>query len=240
LIAYGRQAAWVNAPEYLLRSLPGHAAAAGMIDDLLADDDYLLHADLRRLVTAGDHGTSPRVRLIGLTPEAAAAGSNERAALFSVTQALEAMPITYANADAAPYLARWARARPSGARAVLEGHQGGVRAVCPVTVSGRAMLATVGNDATVRIWDPAAGRQAAVLEGHQDWVNAVCPVTVSGRAMLATASADRTVRIWDPAIRQPVLVIPVHHTAHACAQIGQLLVVGLSAGALALDATAGG
>ena len=53
-------------------------------------------------------------------------------------------------------------------RAVLEGHQSGVNAVCAVTVNGRELLASGGDDGTVRIWDPATGEQRAVLEGHQD------------------------------------------------------------------------
>ena len=49
---YGRQTRWQAVPGYLLRSLPGHAQAGGLIDDLLADDEYLLHADLRRLTAS--------------------------------------------------------------------------------------------------------------------------------------------------------------------------------------------
>ena len=55
-------------------------------------------------------------------------------------------------------------------RAVLEGHQGGVNGVCAVTVNGRDLLASGGEDGTVRIWDPATGKQHAVLEGHQGGV----------------------------------------------------------------------
>ena len=51
---HGRRGRWENAPGYLLRSLPAHAAAAGLVDDLLCDDAYLLHADLRRLIQAAD------------------------------------------------------------------------------------------------------------------------------------------------------------------------------------------
>ena len=51
---HGRRNGWKDAPEYLLRSLPAHAAGAGLADDLLRDDAYLLHADLRRLIQAAD------------------------------------------------------------------------------------------------------------------------------------------------------------------------------------------
>ena len=70
--------------------------------------------------------------------------------------------------------------------------------MCAVTVDGRALLASGGDDRTVRLWDPHSGEQLAVLEGHQGWVNAVCAVTVDGRALLASGGDDRTVRLWDP------------------------------------------
>src|SRR5260370_22789845 len=124
-IARRRGNAWENAPEYLLRSLPGHAATAGLIDDLLFDDTYLLYTDLQRLMLAADLAVSPesgsRIQLLGLTPEAAVAGSSERAAVFSGTPPFENLRGGYqGTASKAPYLARGARNQPKGGRAVLE------------------------------------------------------------------------------------------------------------------------
>ena len=96
---HGRRSRWKDAPEYLLRSLPGHAAAAGLVDDLLCDDAYLLHADLRRLIQVADGaGSAPgrrRAQLLRLTPRAIAAGPADRAALFSVTEALDDLGTSY-------------------------------------------------------------------------------------------------------------------------------------------------
>jgi hypothetical protein len=158
----GQLSRWQGAPEYLLRSLPGHAQAGGLVDDLLADDAYLLHADLRRLVQAAEHAVSAsgrrRARLLRLTPQAITALPGERAALFSVTEALDDLGTAYRADDwEAPYRAQWAMVRPRSERAVLEGHQGAVTAVCPVTVNGRELLASGGGDRTVRIWDPQVG-----------------------------------------------------------------------------------
>jgi WD40 repeat protein len=214
LTGYGRRSGWDNVPEYLTRSLPGHAAAAGLVDDLLADDAYLLRADLRRLMLAADRAAAPaasrRLRVLELTPEAIPAESGERAALFSVTRALEGMESGYGRRSGAPYLARGARAQPQGRPAVAEGHQDWVRAVGPVTVRGREMLASAGDDRTIRIWDPATGEQQAVLDGHQDWVRALCAVASNGRQLLATAGDDRTIRIWDPATGEQRAVLEGH------------------------------
>jgi WD40 repeat protein len=116
----------------------------------------------------------------------------------------------------------------------MKGHQGWVRAVCPVTVGGRALLASGGDDGIVRIWLPEAGQQHAILEGHQGWVWALCPLTVGGRELIASASADRTVRIWDPAARKCLLSVPTYHPALAVAWATESLAVGLDAGILVI------
>ena len=91
--SYGTFIGWARAPTYLSRSLPGHALRAGMIDQLLADTDYVLHADLRRLIPPAAHARTPaglqRTQLLRLTPRAIAAKPAERLALLSVTETLE-------------------------------------------------------------------------------------------------------------------------------------------------------
>ena len=146
-IRRGRRNSWKDAPDYLLRSLPAHAAAAGLVDDLLGDDAYLLHADLRRLIRVADDADSEqgrrRTQLLRLTPRAITAGPADRAALFSVTEALDDLGTSYRDGGwQAPYRALWASVKPRSERAVLEGHQGWVNGVCPVTVADRELLAS--------------------------------------------------------------------------------------------------
>jgi len=212
---HGRRRRWNDAPGYLLRSLPGHAQAASQIDDLLGDDAYLLHADLRRLIQVAGQARSARGRrraqLLRLTPRAIAAGPADRAALFSVTEALDDLGTSYRDGGwHAPYRALWASVRPRSERAALEGHQGVVNGVCPVTVSGQELLASASSDGTVRIWDPATGQQHTMLEGHLVGVYAVCPVTVTGRKLLVSGGDDGTVRIWDPGTGQRCTLLEGH------------------------------
>src|SRR3989440_491054 len=100
--------------------------------------------------------------------------------------------------------------QPGQERTLLEGHQGGVWAVCPVTVAGKQLLASAGSDGTVRIWDPQTGQQRALLEGHHGSVWTVCPVTVAGKQLLASTGSDGTVRIWDPETGQQRTVLEGH------------------------------
>lgn len=208
----GQSVGWEHAPAYLLRSLPAHAARAQLVDDLLADDAYLLHADLRRVLQATDRAESAaardRARLVGLTPEAVAVDDpDERVAMFSVTEALDNLGNTYRSRHCqAPYRARWAVARPRTERASFN-HQGALRAMCAITVEGQNLLATASDDCTVRLWDPRTSEQLSAFGERNFLCCRMCAITVDGRQLLATSDYDRmvttnayggTVRLWDP------------------------------------------
>ena len=60
------------------------------------------------------------------------------------------------------------------------------------------LLATVSDDGTARLWDPATGEHRRTLTGvHRPGGRAVA-FSPDGR-LLATASTDGTARLWDPA-----------------------------------------
>jgi WD40 repeat protein len=211
---YGRQVGWGSASPYLLRSLSHHAERARMLDELLTDDEYLLHADLRRLApqaaqaaTDAGHATAAgkqRAQLLLLTPYAASAGPQERRAMFSVTETLEKLGGSFrAEPGPTPYRARWSTATTNKERAAQQGHTGGVLGLCAFILADQTLLASAGEDEMVRIWDPATGQQQQILDGHAGAVNGVHAFTdTDGRVLLASGGADATVRIWDPATGQ--------------------------------------
>ena len=213
-IGAGRTAGWSAAPEYLLRSLPRHAARAGLVDDLLLDDDYLLHAHLDRLLRVAEAAASPagrsRVHLLQRTPMALRADPGERSALFSVVDHIDRLGGGVTAADA-PYFARWANTPPRPERTVLEGHSQAVYDVCPIVVDGRHLLASAGEDGTVRLWDPLTNQNEHTFSCHDDCIRGVCAVDVGGTSLLATASHDGTVGLWDPLTGLRVHELRGHH-----------------------------
>ncbi|KAJ9220449.1 hypothetical protein DTO169C6_7193 [Paecilomyces variotii] len=75
----------------------------------------------------------------------------------------------------------------------LEGHTGWVWDVALSQES--AILASVSNDMTTRLWDITTGSISRKLEGHSDSVRAVA-FSPEGK-LVASASDDMTVRLWD-------------------------------------------
>jgi hypothetical protein len=85
---------------------------------------------------------------------------------------------------------------------VLTGHTWDVQAL--MVAPDGAWLASAGDDATVRIWDPRTGQPLHTLTHHtfatfNRWPSGVRALAVAPNgAWLASAGSDATVRIWDP------------------------------------------
>ena len=217
--------------------------AGGMIDELLTDDAYLLHADLRRLIPAADacllaDRASPRPaaaahpRAITADPgRARGAVQRHRGARGPRAQ------LFHRPTWQAPYRAQWATVQPPkrtrhpgrppgrGQRGVRvtgqrpdparqrrqrrdgadlgSGHRSAARQSCTATELGpcdvrrhasmaSTLLASGGDDGTVRIWDPATGQQRAVLKGHTAGSRRCALSRVDGQlCWLAPATTER-------------------------------------------------
>jgi WD40 repeat protein len=198
-LAAGRATTWAD--PYLRTALSGHATRAGLIDELLDEDTYLLHADLRRLIPAAaaarTHTGRARARLLRLTPRAIPAGPRDRAALFDVTESLEALGTTFRR-HPAPYHVRWADTDHRSEVAVLEGHTDEVRAMCTVAVGPDTLLATGSRDGTICLWDPATAELRRRIVDPTGGVRTISAIRVGDRTLLATGSRDGSVQLWDP------------------------------------------
>jgi WD40 repeat protein len=81
----------------------------------------------------------------------------------------------------------------SGGKRSLNGHTGGVVALA-FSPDG-TVLASAGQDGTVRLWEVATGKELAVLKAHGDWV--LCVAFSADGKTLASGGADNTARVWD-------------------------------------------
>ena len=75
----------------------------------------------------------------------------------------------------------------------LEGHSGGVNALCLLS---DGQLASSSDDGAIRLWDVVSGLANELLRGHHGKVSSLCRLT-DGR--LASGSNDNTICLWDVA-----------------------------------------
>ncbi|MDI5968572.1 WD40 repeat domain-containing protein [Streptomyces sp. SL13] len=220
---------WRRAHPYTLRHLAAHAAAGGVLDDVLADPEYLVHADpdsltphlhtarvqTSRLCTAvyrcsiGTHRTATAADRRGILALDAARynGDALRDALTGRSPAGCWIPLRATGSTVSP-----------AALDTLAGHADAITAVACCTVEGCTVAVTASPDRTARVWDLRSGRpRGRPLAGHDGAVRAVACTELDGRPVAVTGSADHTVRLWDLTTGQPYGQPLTGHTDTVCA-----------------------
>ncbi len=104
-------------------------------------------------------------------------------------------------------LRAWAPSAGESRRLAESSQEIGCLAVAPC-------LVLTGQGVSVRVWDVAAGKEAARLQGHTDAVRGVA-VTPDGRTAL-TGSDDHTLRLWDLQTGRETQRLTGHNGRIAC------------------------
>jgi WD40 repeat protein len=204
---------WSAAEAYTCDHLAGHAAAAGQLDALLSDAEYLVHATPRHLtrhlqhtqtnpaqLTAAIYRTSvnlhatatPAVRRQILALDAARAG-----AVSLQTQLIDGIR----EGQWAPRWATGADFDPA-LRDTLTGHTSYVSAVSCSSLDGTPIAVTTSHDLTVRVWDLASCTPlGSPMEVGAISTPPVACTVVDGNPVAVTGG---DLRVWDLASCTPL------------------------------------
>jgi WD40 repeat protein len=215
LLETARQAMPAAMPSYLTVHLPGHVASAELWDELGSSPRVLDELDADRVTEEatsslfGRRALPPAVAgVVTARPELRSAHRSDVAGLRQLAM------LTHSDADFVDEGAEhWGvcatTIRRSPVHLRLPGHVGSVNALCVLPdpdPNGRRLIASAGDDGTVRLWEPSTSTPVGEpMTGHDGTVETVC--ALRGRAgvtLLATGGSDGTIRLWDAATQLPV------------------------------------
>ncbi|MFG2660164.1 caspase family protein [Streptomyces sp. NPDC048425] len=196
---------WPAAHPYIRHHAATHAAAGTILPALLADPEYLIHAEPTALLRALDTVTDPAHRTIADIYRASAAAhaplpADARRDILAIDAARYRQSELAAQlARTRPWAPRWATGNlvHPAHRTTLTGHAGRVNAVAVTVLDNRPHAVTAGSDGTVRVWDLVSGTERATLTGHTSSVNAVVVAEIDNRPHALTTDGDTTLRVWD-------------------------------------------
>ncbi|MEV7442945.1 WD40 repeat domain-containing protein, partial [Streptomyces sp. NPDC091204] len=207
---------WSRAHPYTLNHLAQHTHQAGLLDHLLTDSEYLVHAtprsltphlhhahiDAARLNSAVyrtslhlHHNVEPPARRQVLALDAARAGA--RTLHHELSRRI--LP--------GHWTPQWATGSTFNLalRDTLTGHTDAVRAVACTVLDGRTVAVTASQDRTVLVWDLATGRPVGEpITGLTNAEYAVACTILDGRTVAVTTTSDGTMWVWDLATGRPV------------------------------------
>jgi WD40 repeat protein len=202
---------WLEVSGYARRYAPSHAAAAGTLDTLLDEADFLagmLPVGLRSVLGQVPHRSrSDPAAIYDLALRSLDDDPGHNAAV------LEFISHAQGNDDLAARLAALDVARPwratgkvrplDTALAHFDGHTDRVWGIVTLEWPGldHPVVVTASVDGSARVWDPQRpDRCLARFDGHTHWVVGVATLDWPGidHAVVVTTSADNTARVWDP------------------------------------------
>jgi WD40 repeat protein len=226
---------WDRAHPYTRRYLATHAAYAGLLDEIVTDTEYLVHADPDTFITHLHTVQTEAAEQAAAVYRASIGGHRHaipeiRRRILALDAARYNIPtlLIPLNAKAAPHTWKptFATAgllsRP--ARNAVTGHTESVYAVACTMVDGRPVAIIGSRSGTMPIWDLSTRRHVGPpMVGTVGPVYAVACTTVDGQPVAVTGSHGERVRIWDLTRRQQFVSSPADRrgavSAVACTMV---------------------
>ncbi|NUK90502.1 hypothetical protein HRW16_01155 [Streptomyces lunaelactis] len=219
---------WSRADSYTRCYLAAHANAAGQLDDLLSDTDYLVHADPQGLIPHLHHtGTEPAqltaaVYRTSAHLHAAATPDLRRQILALDAARLDATSLQQQLTRRIP-IGNWVPQWATGAgcspalRDTLIGHSDSISGVLCTVLDGRPAIVTRTMwETTVRTWDLTTGTPLGEgLTGHDSLTKTMTCTELDGKPVAITTTtqyeykqerllSQETLQVWDLATGNPL------------------------------------
>jgi WD40 repeat protein len=202
---------WAKADPYIISHLATHAAVVGLLDQLVLDSEYLVHADPRDLIEhlkdlhtpAGqriaavyrtsahlytDSDVAERRRLLLID----AARHRNKALTNSLVSSLRRT-----GYDWVPLWATGSQISPS-LMTTISHHIRPIHAIACTTLDGKSLAVTGDRDGVIFVSDLNTGKPIRRIESGQ--LGGVCAISctrIRDRMLAVTGGWDGSVRIWD-------------------------------------------
>ena len=211
---------WARAHPYVLAHLATHAQWAGMLDGLLLDPRYLVNAAPAGLLAALPAARDRDAELAGRAYQRAVhllrnQPEDDRLSYLELaSQISHAARLTDRIAASAPHRRwsiSWTHWPPEHPHRILDGHLGQVNGVvCADPGDGTPVVASIGQDAKLRIWDAVTAEpRGTYTVGGAPLIAARAVRLPEQRTVILLLSADGMLHTWDMATAALQRTVPV-------------------------------
>ncbi|MGW5471523.1 caspase family protein [Streptomyces chartreusis] len=193
---------WSRAHPYVLAHLPGHAAAARELDELVQDAELLVHADPDALLPALETVCASEAKLVRAMYRTSAhlfrrASPLARAQILSVDAVRFGAERHRVQLDRRlQWRPRWATSSQTSTTFRFVFRERTATGVACAVVDGHR-IALAGGSHHIEVWDLATGARRDSLDGHSEKVLAVVSTVLDEHPIAISSSNDHSVRVWD-------------------------------------------
>ncbi|GAB7109924.1 hypothetical protein JCM4814A_82390 [Streptomyces phaeofaciens JCM 4814] len=193
---------WSAAAPYIVDHLATHAVAAGVLDEVMEDAEYLVHAAPRGLLRAlnipgSSQGLVRRSIYRASVHVHATASLPERRDILAVDAARHGETgLARELSRGRPWQPRWATGTMVHPALRFTRTGLGVDAAACTVIDGRPHAVTGCYDSNVRVWDLVDGTERLVIT-EDDGVYALDCAMIDGRPHVVTGTCSGSLRVWD-------------------------------------------